>query len=81
MYELAPYVAAVLVVVLVGGVAVCSAAGGALYAVRWLSRQRWRFNTLVRRWDNQLGEEYSAGTIWASPDDDEPAPEGEPPVP
>jgi hypothetical protein len=82
VYELAPLLTIAVLVVLLGGVvAACSAVGGMFYAVRWLSRRRWRFDTLVRRWDNQLGEEYSYGIIYAHPDDDEPGPDGEPPLP
>ena len=78
MYELAPLLTIAVLVVLLG----CVAAGstGALLAIKWLVNRRWRFDSMSRSID-QKGETFLWGTVFARPDDDEPGPDGEPPVP
>jgi hypothetical protein len=74
VYELAPILAVAVLAALLGG------ATGAGLAVRWLVRRRWRFDSMARSWEHE-GETFSAGTLYAHPDDDEPGPDGELPLP
>jgi hypothetical protein len=66
-----PVLALLLAGALIGG------AVGAGLMLRWMSRRRWRFDSMARSWEHQ-GETFSSGVCYASPDDDGPEPEHPP---